>query len=190
MVTKEKLDEVLTNEQTLHALIDPPARSGRIRIVERPHLQPRRCAITGRFQDNFFIDLGIDTGDFMGQVYLCSDIAGEIAKISGFVPKEDYIASLELNQSLAADAIELLNRNTELESSLNELLNLRGESVDSELVERIRNLLDKVPSEIPDQHVIEFTREGTEPELRSSKSDDEQGMVNIFKFSGSGTPAV
>lgn len=135
-----------TNQEKLEKLLEPPTRSGRLKLVERPPQPPRKCAVTGRWEDDYFIDLGVDTQEFMGQIYLCAAIVGEIAKIAGYVPKADYIEQIKANEELIVSALELSSRNQELEKLLNDLVPVRGGNDMSDVIERIGTLASEQKS--------------------------------------------
>lgn len=183
MVTKEDIYGNTTNEERLRTLLDPPAKSGRVRIVERPHLLPRRCAITGRYQDDFFIDLGIDTSDFMGQIYLSAAIVANIAKISGFVRRDEYIAQLESNANLSADAISLLEENQQLKETLNELVSILGNDDSPYLADRVRAFGKRITNEVAKNDALKSSRERETTESGPDEQSPKQELGNISVFS-------
>jgi hypothetical protein len=172
-----EIEDKRTNADILRTLLDPPKRRGRIRIVERPHLQPRRCAITGRHSGNLFLDLGFDTGDFMGQVYLHEDIGLEICKLLNHIPKDEYIEQLKINAELIEIAIELQRRTTELEIELDRLRSLPNSSTDPQ---RISDISSRISDESKRVAPTADNSTGALREKGSNKQDSEQGLANIF----------
>lgn len=184
-----KVDEVKLNQEKMQELLDPKRKPGRVRKVEQAVLLPRRCAITGRHSDRYFIDLGVDTGDFMGQVYICADIAEDIARIAGYIPPDALRDAYDSNVELAQMAIELYEENKKLKEILNGLGALGVDSPD--VSELLRNALGEAEQGLGSE---DLKRESDVRETEESGSDeqsDEQGMGNLPNISfTSSAPAI
>lgn len=190
MVTlKEKLSSNL-NQQKLEKLLEPPARSGRVRIVETPALLPRKCAVTGRYKDDYFIDLGFDTGDFFGQAYICSGIVEEIVKITGYVKADAYREQLESNIELSRDAMTLLEENKRIKDLLNEYLVSSAHSINDDLAERIRDLDNSFTEQAATADSREVVRGRENEKPRFNKSSGKQGLANVSSLKLSGAPTI
>lgn len=189
MVTREDIYGNMTNEEKMKAMLEPH-HHGRVRTVERPNLQPRRCAITGRHQDRYFIDLGIDTGDFMGQVYICADIAENIAKLAGFVPRQELEDAYNSNMELAGLALEALAAYEKVKETLDGLVQLDSNSSSDNLSERIRTLATEATEQGNNENVVEDSGAGTSEDTRPDQQSSKQGLADLPSFSRSSHPAI
>lgn len=163
-------------------------RAGIMSRVERPNLPPRKCAITGRSRDEFFIDLGIDMEKLsmelkdrtqIGHLYLSAAACAEIAKISGFVPREEYLAQVANNTTLINDCKALLDESAAYKGLLNDVLAIRGDLSSDDIIERMRSLDATFSHESRREDALKTLREGTGENDKPSESSDEQGLADV-----------
>ncbi len=162
-------------------------RAGIMMRIDRPTLPPRRCAVTGRFKDDFFIDLGIDIDSLckdldrtqIGHLYLSKAACAELAKISGFVPRSEYLAQCSQTMSLISDCKRLMEESAAYKGLLNDVLTIRSDPSADDIAERMRSIDAATQSLKESTDNVEAFGEGTSTERESAESSDEQGLANV-----------
>ncbi len=89
-------------------------------VVERPHALPGSCMLTGKADDTYYIDTGIDI-PFHGAVYIGSSALEEIAELIGWIKPDDYSELQNNNDALSSRLVTETKRNDHLQKALNEL---------------------------------------------------------------------
>lgn len=167
-------------------------RSGRIQLVDVPHMPPGKCAICGGHGGSAdrrkFIDFNIEV-EYFGVIYFCEHCFAEAAIAIKFISPEIYEKILDLLEVFKGRNQELEAENVKLRSALHNL-DFLGTSniVDSTISKPIDSVLEKLESD-SDSEITESDNSGPKKSKSgSSKQVDERRSENILVHDDSDAP--